>query len=132
MKKVVRRPNSSRMRSERPLPVTAPMRAHISWTDDEGHGDWDHGPEQAVAVLGAGKRVGENAAGVVIDVGGDEAGAEDGEHEQNGRAESSPGEARGDRLAVRGSFLHLTGWVMKGAVTRLVRLRGVRGVEWSG
>ncbi len=27
-----RRPNSSRMRSLRPLPVTTPMRAHISCT----------------------------------------------------------------------------------------------------
>ena len=32
VKKVMRRPNSSRMRSERPLPVTAPIRAAISWT----------------------------------------------------------------------------------------------------
>ncbi len=31
MKNVVRKPNSSRIRSERPLPVTAPMREHISW-----------------------------------------------------------------------------------------------------
>ena len=30
IRKVVRIPNSSRMRSERPLPVTAPMREHIS------------------------------------------------------------------------------------------------------
>ena len=30
MKNVVRRPNSSRIRSDRPLPVTAPMREHIS------------------------------------------------------------------------------------------------------
>ena len=29
-KKVERNPNSSRIRSERPLPVTTPMRAHIS------------------------------------------------------------------------------------------------------
>jgi hypothetical protein len=28
--KVVRRPNSSRIRSDSPLPVTAPMREHIS------------------------------------------------------------------------------------------------------
>ncbi len=28
---VARRPNSSRMRSDRPLPVTAPIRAFISW-----------------------------------------------------------------------------------------------------
>ena len=30
--KVRRKPNSSRMRSLRPLPVTAPIRAVISWT----------------------------------------------------------------------------------------------------
>ena len=32
MKKVMRSPNSSRMRSLKPLPVTAPMRADISCT----------------------------------------------------------------------------------------------------
>ena len=32
VKKVMRRPNSSRIRSDRPLPVIAPMRAAISWT----------------------------------------------------------------------------------------------------
>ena len=32
MKKVMRKPNSSRMRSLKPLPVTAPIRAQISWT----------------------------------------------------------------------------------------------------
>src|ERR1700690_2369009 len=32
IRKVMRRPNSSRIRSLRPLPVTAPMRAHISCT----------------------------------------------------------------------------------------------------
>ena len=32
MKKVMRRPNSSRIKSLSPLPVTAPMRAHISCT----------------------------------------------------------------------------------------------------
>ena len=32
MKKVTRRPNSSRIKSLNPLPVTAPMRAHISCT----------------------------------------------------------------------------------------------------
>ena len=31
IRNVMRRPNSSRIRSERPLPVTAPMREHISW-----------------------------------------------------------------------------------------------------
>jgi hypothetical protein len=42
--------------------------------DDQGQGDGNHGPEQRVAVLRAGLRVGEDAAGVVVDVGGDEAG----------------------------------------------------------
>ena len=32
MTNVMRRPNSSRIRSLRPLPVTTPMRAHISCT----------------------------------------------------------------------------------------------------
>jgi hypothetical protein len=32
VKKVMRRPNSSRIRSDRPLPVIAPMRAAISCT----------------------------------------------------------------------------------------------------
>src|SRR5262245_61350227 len=32
IRNVMRRPYSSRMRSLSPLPVTAPMRAHISWT----------------------------------------------------------------------------------------------------
>ena len=31
MRNVGRSPNSSRIRSDRPLPVTAPMREHISW-----------------------------------------------------------------------------------------------------
>ena len=30
-KNVVRRPNSSRIKSDKPLPVTAPMREHITW-----------------------------------------------------------------------------------------------------
>ena len=31
MRNVRRRPNSSRIRSDSPLPVTAPIREHISW-----------------------------------------------------------------------------------------------------
>ena len=53
----------------------AHARAHLLH-DDEREGDGDHRPEQRVAVLRSGLRVGEDAAGVVIDVGGDEAGAE--------------------------------------------------------
>ena len=51
--------------------------------DDERDGDGNHGPEEGVAVLRAGLRVGEDAAGVVIDVGGNEAGTEHGQEEQD-------------------------------------------------
>ncbi len=61
--------------------------------DDKDDGDGDHRPEQAVTVLGACLGVGEDAAGIVIDVGGDEAGAEHGEEQQSGGAEATPGEA---------------------------------------
>ncbi len=50
--------------------------------DDEGDGDGDHRPQQAVAVLCARGRVGEDATGVIVDVGRDETGAEDGEEDQ--------------------------------------------------
>ena len=50
---------------------------------DERDGDGNHGPQQRVAVLRAGLRVGENAAGVVIDIGGNESGAEHGQKKQD-------------------------------------------------
>ena len=71
----------------------AHARAHLLH-DDERDGDGDHGPEERVAVLRAGLGVGEDAAGVVIDVGGDEAGAEDREHEQDGGSHPPPGPPR--------------------------------------
>ncbi len=46
---------------------------------DERDGDGNHGPQQGVAVLRAGLRVGEDAAGVVIDIGGNESGTEHGQ-----------------------------------------------------
>ncbi len=58
--------------------------------DDEGEGDGDHHPQQLVAVLGAGLGVGEDAAGIVIDVGGDEAGTEHGEEEHDPDSPSLP------------------------------------------
>ena len=67
----------------------AHARAHLLH-DDEGEGDGDHGPEQGVAELRAGLGVGEDAAGVVIDVGGDEAGAEDGEEEKDSGSPAAP------------------------------------------
>ena len=54
--------------------------------DDERDGDRDHRPEQRVAELRSGLRVGEDAAGVVVDVGGDEARADDGEQKNETRA----------------------------------------------
>ena len=61
---------------------------------DEGDGDGNHGPEQRVAVLRAGLGVGEDAAGVVIDVGGDESGAENGQKQQDPDSPALP-HARG-------------------------------------
>ena len=49
---------------------------------DQGDGDGNHRPEQGVAVLRAGLGVGEDAAGVVIHVGGNESGAEDGQKQE--------------------------------------------------
>ena len=46
--------------------------------DDQGERYGDHHPQERVAVLRAGLRVGEDAARVVVEVGGDEARAEDG------------------------------------------------------
>ena len=40
---------------------------------DKRDGGGDQGPKQRVSVLRAGLRIGEDAAGIVIDVGGDEA-----------------------------------------------------------
>jgi hypothetical protein len=49
---------------------------------DQGDGDGEHGPEQGVAELGASLGVSEDAAGVVIDVGGDESRTEHGEKQE--------------------------------------------------
>ena len=49
----------------------AHARAHLL-RDDQQQRDGDQRPERQVAVLGAGLRIGEDAAGIVIDVGGDE------------------------------------------------------------
>ena len=59
-----------------PWPVTAPMRALISWIDDhEGQAE-QHGPGEGVAELRADLAVGGDAAGVVVGGTGDEAGAD--------------------------------------------------------
>ena len=62
--------------------------------DDEGDGDGDHGPEEGVAELRAGLGVGEDAAGVVVDVGGDEAGAKDREKGEEPGPDEVGGPAR--------------------------------------
>ena len=47
--------------------------------DVEGDGHGNERPEQRVAVLGTGQGVGGDAAGIVVHVGGDQAGAQDGQ-----------------------------------------------------
>ena len=54
--------------------------------DDQRDRDRNHRPQQRVAELRAGQRVGEDAAGVVVDVGRDEARADDGQHQHEPRA----------------------------------------------
>ena len=49
---------------------------------DQGDGNRNHGPQQRVAVLCACLRIGENAARVVVDVGGDESRAEHGQKQE--------------------------------------------------
>ena len=53
--------------------------------DDQRDRDRDHRPEQRVAELRARLRVGEDAAGVVVDVRRDEARADDGEQQHETR-----------------------------------------------
>ena len=79
----MRRPNSSRIRSLKPLPVTAPIRAHISCTTISAIVIGMHGPQQQIAELRAGLRVGQDAAGIVIDVRGNEAGTDNSEEQQD-------------------------------------------------
>ena len=54
--------------------------------DHQRDGDRDHRPQQRVAELRAGHRIGGDAAGVVVDVGGDEPGADDGQHQREAGA----------------------------------------------
>ena len=55
--------------------------------DDEHHGDGQQGPQRQVAEARAGRGIGEDAAGIVIDDGGDEARADDGEEDSQVIAE---------------------------------------------
>ena len=49
---------------------------------DQRDGDGKHGPQQGVAELRARLGVGEDAAGVVVDIGGNKSGAENGQEQQ--------------------------------------------------
>src|SRR5208337_850692 len=49
---------------------------------DQGDGDGDHRPEEGVAELRSGLRIGKDASGIVVDIRGDEARAYDGEEQQ--------------------------------------------------
>jgi hypothetical protein len=49
---------------------------------DQRNGDGKDGPQQRIAVLRASLGVGEDAAGIVIDIGGDESGTENGQKQQ--------------------------------------------------
>src|SRR5207245_6494591 len=58
--------------------------------DDERQRDGNHRPQQLVAILRAGLGVGEDATGVVIDVGGDEARYEELEEANQPGSTSAP------------------------------------------
>ena len=108
VKNVMRRPNSSRIRSERPFAGDGAHAGGHLLHDDEGDGGGDQGPQQRVAELGAGLRIGEDAAGIVIDVGGDEAGTEDGKNRRQTEEDQAPAQAAG---AVRSLDWNLvSGW----------------------
>ena len=85
---------------------------------DQRNGDGNDGPQQRVAVLRAGLGVGEDAAGVVIDIGGNESGAEDGQKQQYPDSPTLQ-HARGFlRRIHRGSSLTITGRGRKGDANR--------------
>jgi len=69
--------------------------AHLLHDDQRDEDDRD-GPEQRVAVAGAGRGVRRDAACVVAGVGGDQPGADDAEEQEEG------GETAGERARPRG------------------------------
>ena len=79
-------------------------RAHLLH-HDQREGDGNHGPQQRVAVLRARLRVGEDAARVVIDVGGNESGAENGQKQQYPDSPTLT-HARGFLWGIHLDFLH--------------------------
>ena len=61
----------------------AHARAHLL-RDDQEHGDGQQRPQRQVAELRAGRGIGKDAAGIVIDDGGDEPRPDDREEDQRG------------------------------------------------
>src|SRR5262249_58842674 len=72
--------------------------AHF-YGDVEGDGKGDERPKQRVAVGAAGLGVGSDAAGVVIDVGGNDAGADDRKEKGDAAPELVAGGEEGQRAA---------------------------------
>jgi hypothetical protein len=66
--------------------------------DDEGHRDRDERPQERVAEARAGDGVRVDPAGVVVDVGGDDPGAEDAQEDEEVAPESAGGAAAGHAL----------------------------------
>ncbi len=50
---------------------------------DQGKGDRDHGPEEKVSELRPGRRVGQDAAGIIVDIRCNKTRADDGKEQQN-------------------------------------------------
>jgi hypothetical protein len=89
MRKVMRRPYSSRIRVAQAL---ARNRSHASahlLHHDQRDGDRDHGPQKRVAELRPGLRIGKDSTGIVVDICGDEARPYDGEEQQQPELPSS-------------------------------------------
>ena len=78
MKNVILRPNSSRIRSDKPLPVIAPMRAAISCTTINATVVGTSVQSRVYPYFRAGLRIGEDPARVVVDVGCNEPGSNNG------------------------------------------------------
>ncbi len=65
--------------------------------NNQGDGHGDHDPEQKISKLGSGSGIGVNAAGVIVDIRGDEPGADDGqEHQQADSPDFKPSRFRHD------------------------------------
>jgi len=66
------------------------MRAHISCTTISARVTGDHGPQQEKSILRAGLGVGQDAAGIVVDVRGDDPRPDYSEEQQRPASPASP------------------------------------------